>query len=745
MADLNLFNDFDFQLLNSEEFKEDAVREELINPILKLLGYKAYGHNRIIYSKTLSHPFVKIGSQKRQINIIPDYLFEVNGKYAWVLDAKAPNENILSGDNIEQVYSYAIHPDIQVEIFALCNGKEFVAYSKDKREPVLFFQLSEIDKHWNKIESILNPDCFVEKSLKTIEIKKKETIELNYEKIKLPSPIKVKKQAAKRHFGVHGYFTRQSWDILQHYIKHYTKPGDIILDPFGGTGVTAIEALMLGRNAIHIDINPLSQFIVKCLITPVKFDDLQNEFDLIEKRFQKNCPYTKKEIIEAKTKYLYPNVKILMKDSDVGTVEELFSDKQIAQLAFLKSLIRKVKNKDFRNTLLLAFSSSVNKLNLTFHYTKSAGGGDSGPFRYYRYRIAPKPADLDIFNVYKSKFNLVIRAKKEIASVVSENEANNAQILKGSATDLSMIETGTIDYIYTDPPYGSKIPYLDLSTMWNAWLDLEVSEQDRKDEAIEGGSLEKTKDEYSDLLAQSIKEMYRVLKFNRWMSFVFAHKDPHYWHIIVDTAEKCGFEYAGAVKQDNGQTSFKKRQNPFSVLSGQLIINFIKKETPKAIQKFKLGSDIYDLVIETIESVVAANDGATLEQINDELIIKGLEFGFLDILSREYKDLTPILMNEFDYNQQNKKFFIHPNQKFKTRIPLDLRIKYYLLSYLKRKSYENIYPTTDDIILDIMPLLRNGITPENQTILTILETIADEIGNSQWKLKQEGQLTIDLF
>jgi adenine-specific DNA methylase len=71
------------------------------------------------------------------------------------------------------------------------------------------------------------------------------------------------------------------------------------------------------------------------------------------------------------------------------------------------------------------------------------------------------------------------------------------------------------------------------------------------------GKYHKTKDDYSNLLAESIREMYRVLKFDRWMSFVFAHKDPEYWHLIVDTAEKIGFEYAGAVKQNNGQTSLR--------------------------------------------------------------------------------------------------------------------------------------------------------------------------------------------
>jgi len=44
-----------------------------------------------------------------------------------------------------------------------------------------------------------------------------------------------------------------------------------------------------------------------------------------------------------------------------------------------------------------------------------------------------------------------------------------------------------------------------------------------------------------------------------------------------------------------------------------------------------------------------------------------------------------------------------------------------------------------------MPLLRNGVTPESQTILRVLESIADEFGNNQWKLKQKGQTIFELF
>ena len=69
-----LFRDFDFKLLDSLDFKEDSVREELITPLLHALGYQAHGEFQIIRSKSLLHPFVMIGSKNHKVNIVPDYL-----------------------------------------------------------------------------------------------------------------------------------------------------------------------------------------------------------------------------------------------------------------------------------------------------------------------------------------------------------------------------------------------------------------------------------------------------------------------------------------------------------------------------------------------------------------------------------------------------------------------------------------------------------------------------------------------
>lgn len=153
-------NNFDFSILDTPDFKEDSVREEIVHPILKELGYSASGENRIVRSKKLPHPFVKIGSRKHRITIIPDYLLQAQNHNAWILDAKSPNEIINVGGNVEQAYSYAMHPEIRVRIYALCNGKEFVAFSVEEHEPLLCFPIPKINFFWPELKWLLSPQSF---------------------------------------------------------------------------------------------------------------------------------------------------------------------------------------------------------------------------------------------------------------------------------------------------------------------------------------------------------------------------------------------------------------------------------------------------------------------------------------------------------------------------------------------------------------------------------------------------------
>ncbi|XOQ12195.1 MAG: HSDR-N-2 domain-containing protein [Serratia liquefaciens] len=153
-----MFDSFDFSILDDPDFKEDSVREELIVPFIKSLGYKLTGDSKIVRSKSLVHPYVSIGSKQRKVSITPDYVFYSDDKPYWILDAKAPNEKIEKSKHVEQAYSYAIHPEIRAEFYALCNGREFALYEVRKFEPIILFKLEEISAHWDSLYRILNPN-----------------------------------------------------------------------------------------------------------------------------------------------------------------------------------------------------------------------------------------------------------------------------------------------------------------------------------------------------------------------------------------------------------------------------------------------------------------------------------------------------------------------------------------------------------------------------------------------------------
>ena len=49
----------------------------------------------------------------------------------------------------------------------------------------------------------------------------------------------------------HKYWSRKTWNVVGEFIKTYTRPNDVIFDPFAGSGVTAIEAIRHGAEGMR--------------------------------------------------------------------------------------------------------------------------------------------------------------------------------------------------------------------------------------------------------------------------------------------------------------------------------------------------------------------------------------------------------------------------------------------------------------------------------------------------------------
>ena len=85
-------------------------------------------------------------------------------------------------------------------------------------------------------------------------------------------------------YNMHTYWSKKPHDAIRQYIKHYTKPGDLVLDPFCGSGGTALAALVEGRKAIAIDRSPAATFITKNYCTPVNLRKLNLAFEELKNK-----------------------------------------------------------------------------------------------------------------------------------------------------------------------------------------------------------------------------------------------------------------------------------------------------------------------------------------------------------------------------------------------------------------------------------------------------------------------------
>ncbi|MCM1500960.1 MAG: type I restriction enzyme HsdR N-terminal domain-containing protein [Clostridium sp.] len=158
---MGIFDDIDFNHL-PEHFKEDSVREEIITPILKCLGYSAFDPSyRIIRSPHLAHPFTQFGTNHGRKLLIPDYLIQVKGENAFIMEAKSPSENITAGKNVEQAYSYAINREVRAKRFVLCNGREMSIFDVNGSDPLLHFSFAMASEDlWGRVYELLSPAAF---------------------------------------------------------------------------------------------------------------------------------------------------------------------------------------------------------------------------------------------------------------------------------------------------------------------------------------------------------------------------------------------------------------------------------------------------------------------------------------------------------------------------------------------------------------------------------------------------------
>jgi len=155
-------------------------------------------------------------------------------------------------------------------------------------------------------------------------------------------------------------------------------------------------------------------------------------------------------------------------------------------------------------------------------------------------------------NIFNEKISMIRRASFE---------ARHNMISTGSAS-CEVADSGSVDYVFVDPPFGSNLMYSELNFLWESWLRIWTN---NKCEAIENKSQGKTLDEYRQLMLQSFSSAYRILKPGRWMTVEFSNTKAAVWNMIQSALQEAGFVVANVSALDKKQGSFKAVTTPTAV------------------------------------------------------------------------------------------------------------------------------------------------------------------------------------
>jgi 16S rRNA G966 N2-methylase RsmD len=378
------------------------------------------------------------------------------------------------------------------------------------------------------------------------------------------------------------YWGRKAGNIAAPYINKYSRPKEIVLDPFGGSGSIAKVAILLGRRCIYSDLNPLAALIARVELEGVDAQALAAASDeLLKGRWTRYCSlfevtckcgakrpalyfvwvgdvikaakvicncgnrlirYNGKDIeaIEPAAKLpsgslRYPNGLPFMKRRQVNTISELFTKRNLTILAALLSDIKDLRiDERTRTGLLVAFAS------ILYQASKMSrqNGGTWGVNCYWIPRV----------HVERNPYFLFTRVLKRLSHIkglataftsaepVISGDASLA-ILNCDAKELPLPDN-SVHMIITDPPFTDEVQYFELSYLAAAWLGLEMPFDK---EIIVNPKQGKKFDDYCNLLSKAFKEMYRVLKPGRTAVIMLHDEKDEILNQLIELVKGAGF------------------------------------------------------------------------------------------------------------------------------------------------------------------------------------------------------------
>jgi len=298
-----------------------------------------------------------------------------------------------------------------------------------------------------------------------------------------------------------------------------------------------------------------------------RYEKAPNEYDLDLLR----------RIDEMDIPYWYPTNSIPSGDKTdepvrthgIKNIYHFFTKRNLYIISRIYNLI--INNEDYHSLMFIVTSFMV-KTGTILH---NIG------FKKGRFNLAGAvPNAFYVPSIYAERNILELMRGKldDIIPVYSFNKnENNIRIACQSTSDIN-IPDSSVDYIFIDPPFGYNLMYSELNCIWESWLKVFTNQNN---EAIINKTQKKSVNEYMEIIASCLDEMYRIIKPGRWITIEFHNSQNSVWNAINKAVISAGFVIADIRVLDKKQGTFNQMTRYASVNKDLIISAYKPKEAFK--------------------------------------------------------------------------------------------------------------------------------------------------------------------